>query len=77
MAGPETVQGHQAVETGANWRRLAAAVLVRAVLDALDEDSTLAAPARRWLATQGMVWAGWLGLSTERLARWLAELPAL
>lgn len=79
QTGTRTAPGpmRQAVDTSANWRRLAAAVLVRAILDALDADPALAAPARRWLATEGVVWAEWLGLSPGRLAHWLAELPAL
>lgn len=63
--------------TDANWRRLAAAVLARAALDALDDDPALAAPARRWLAAEGAAWAEWLGLPPERVTGWLVGLPAL
>ena len=48
--------------TDANWRRLAAAILARAILDAQAAAPLLAAPACRWLASQGADWAGWLDL---------------
>jgi len=63
--------------TDVNWRRLAAAMLARAVLDALGDDPALAAPARRWLAAEGAGWAEWLGMPPERVTGWLASLPVL
>jgi hypothetical protein len=62
---------------GRNWRRLAAAMLMRAVRDAQDEDPALAGPARRWLAEDGAAWAQMLDLSPERVSGWLNRLPAL
>jgi hypothetical protein len=62
---------------GRNWRRLAAAMLVRAVRDAQDEDPALAGPARRWLAKEGVAWAQMLDLSPEHMSGWLSRLPAL
>jgi len=64
--------------TEAAWRRLAAAVLLRAALDALDDDDpALAAPARRWLSGDGAQCAEELDISEERVAAWLADLVTL
>lgn len=63
--------------TDANWRRLAAAILARAALDALDDDPILAAPARRWLAAEGAPWAEQLDIPPERVMTWMGQLPAL
>jgi hypothetical protein len=59
-------------------RRLAAALLLRAVQDAQANDPALAAEARRWLAGPGAVWAELaLDISRERLALWMDQLPTL
>ena len=63
--------------TNANWQRLAFAVLARAVLDAQEKDPALVAPARRWLAAEGVAWAEWLELHPERMTGWLDGLPSL
>ncbi len=59
-------------------RRLLAALLLQAVRDAQEaNDPALAAPARRWLASEGAAWAMWLDIPPERVQRWVAGLPAL
>jgi hypothetical protein len=65
------------MDTNRNWRRLAAAILVRAALDAQGDDPALAAPARRWLSGEGAAWAGELDLDPQRVAGWVSNLPAL
>jgi hypothetical protein len=62
--------------TEANWRRLAAAMLKRAALDARS-DGEHAAEARRWLARDGMAYAEALGLPPERVESWVAGLEPL
>jgi len=57
---------------------LAAALVLRAVLDSLEDgDPDLAAPARRWLAGDGAGWAEMLDIPGERVTDWLDDLPAL
>ena len=51
------------------YRRLAAALVLRAVLDARDEGPLLAAPARRWLLDGGLHWAEQLDIPSERVVR--------
>ncbi len=59
-------------------RRLAAALLLRAMKDAQADDPELAAEARRWLIGQGVFWFELaLDIRRERLARWLDQLPTL
>ena len=59
-------------------RRLAAALLLRAVKDAQADDPELAAEARRWLSSQGVLLVELaLDIHRERLARWVDRLPAL
>jgi hypothetical protein len=62
--------------TEANWRRLAAAIVKRAVLDARSGNGA-AAEARRWLASDPR--AGCLldamDISQERVTAWVSELP--
>lgn len=59
-------------------RRLAAAILLRAVKDARSDDAALAAEARRWLIGRGTFWAELaLGISQERLMCWVEQLSAL
>ena len=59
-------------------RRLAAALLLRAVKDAQADDPELAAEARRWLSRQGVLLVELaLDIHRERLARWVDRLPAL
>jgi hypothetical protein len=57
-----------------NWRRLAAAVLLRAAQDAQGDDPTQVAPARAWLQGQGAELARALDLEPSRVRGWLAEL---
>ena len=77
MGFPRTGGVLETMGIEANWRRLAAAMLARAALDAQSEDPALAAPARRWLAGEGVAWAEWLGMPPERVGNWLADLPVL
>ena len=59
-------------------RRLAAALLLRAVKDAQSDDAVLASEARRWLAGQGTFWAELaLGIPREQLVGWVDRLSAL
>ncbi len=59
-------------------RKLVAAILLRAVRDALDcGDPDVAAPAQRWLASEGVVLAEALDIPPERVTKWLAGLPGL
>ncbi len=59
-------------------RRLAAALLLRAMKDAQADDPELAAEARRWLIGQGVFWVELaLNIRQERLARWVDQLPTL
>jgi len=60
-----------------NWRRLAAAVLVQATLDAQEGDPKLAAPARRWLAGEGVSMAEMLDIPQEQVTAWVDNLPTL
>ena len=59
------------------YRRLAAALVLRAVLDARDEGPLLAAPARRWLVDGGLHWATALDISPERVLAWADGLEPL
>ena len=59
------------------YRRLVAAILVRAARDAQTDDPDLAAPARRWLARSGAAWAEMLDIPPERVTAWVGQLPAL
>ncbi len=64
--------------TEANWRRLGAAVLLRAALDAQEDgDPDLAAPARRWLRRVGAGWVEQLDIPSTRVTAWVAGLDAL
>jgi hypothetical protein len=67
----------QAIATESNWRRLLAAILTQAVIDAQSADPALAAPARRWLASTGIEMVQWLDISPGRVATWVSDLPAL
>ncbi|MCP4542454.1 MAG: hypothetical protein GY832_35470 [Chloroflexi bacterium] len=59
-------------------RRLAAALLLRAVKDAQSDDPVLASEARRWLAGRGTFWAELaLNISRERLMCWVDRLSTL
>lgn len=58
-------------------RRLLAAVLIRAIRDALDAQGDLATEARGWLGAVGGDLMTLLDIPPERLAAWLAALPAL
>ncbi|RLC85483.1 MAG: hypothetical protein DRI79_11340 [Chloroflexi bacterium] len=59
------------------YRRLVAAILVRAARDAQTDDPDLAAPARRWLARSGAAWAEMLDIPPERVTAWVGKQPAL
>ena len=67
----------QVVATEANWRRLLAAILARAVVDAQSTDPALAAPARRWLAGAGAEIIRWLDISPHKVVTWVVDLPTL
>ena len=67
----------QAIATEANWRRFLAAILAQAVVDAQSTDPSVAAPARRWLASAGAEMVQWLDISPSRVAAWVVDLPAL
>lgn len=69
--------GTGTIVTDANYRRVAAAILARAVLDALASDPGLAAPARRWLRTAGVDLAEQLDIPPGRVMTWVGELPGL
>lgn len=59
-------------------RRLAAALLLRAVKDAQSDDPVLAVEARRWLIGRGVFWAELaLNIPQERLMYWVDRLSAL
>jgi len=58
------------------FRRLAAAVLLRAARDARDGNGH-AADARSWLADDGADLADQLGLPPERVTAWVDGLPIL
>jgi len=59
-------------------RRLAAAIVLQAVRDAIEGgDPDLAAPARRWLAGEGVDLVESLDIPPERVAAWLERQPAL
>jgi len=58
-------------------RRLLAAILLRAARDAACEDPETAAPARRWLWDAGAHWAELLDIPSERVWRWVTDLPDL
>lgn len=58
-------------------RRFLAALLLRAVRDAAGDDPALAAPARRWLAQEGLTWAEMLGLDPGKVTVWVAGLESL
>ena len=63
---------------GENWRRLAAAILLRAALDAKAADPGLAAPARRWLGDGGAVaLAEELDFDGADVTGWVERLPTL
>jgi hypothetical protein len=57
-------------------RRLLAAVLIRATRDALAAQGDLATEARGWLTMVGGDLVMLLDIPPERLAAWLATLPA-
>jgi len=61
----------------ANWRRLAAAMLLQAARDVEAEDPDLAAEARRWLAGEGVDLVEALGVPVGRVETWLQGLPGL
>ena len=63
--------------TETNWRRLLAAILARAVIDAQSDDPAMAGPARRWLAEIGTELVEWLEIPPRRVAAWVVDLPAL
>jgi hypothetical protein len=63
--------------TEINWRRLLAAILAQAVIDAQSTDPAVAAPARRWLASMGIEMVQWLGISPHKVIKWMVDLPAL
>jgi hypothetical protein len=65
------------METEVNWRRLLAAILAQAVVDAQSADPALAAPARRWLASTGTEMVQWLDISPHKVTTWVVDLPAL
>ena len=58
-------------------RRLLAAVLIRAIRDALAANSDLAAEARGWLGAVGGDLVTLLDVPPERLTAWFATLPSL
>ena len=61
-------------------RRLLAAFLLRAALNALEEDPALAHDARQWLAGEGAAIVSESGIRTgdpEQVAAWVGDLPPL
>lgn len=54
-----------------NWRRLAAATVLKAVQDAQDGDPL----ARQWLAEDGAALAEALDLPAEKVTTWVGDLP--
>ena len=67
----------QGAATEANWRRLLAAILAQAVVDAQSSDPAVAAPARRWLADTGAEMILYLDISPHQVANWVVDLPPL
>jgi hypothetical protein len=63
--------------TEANWRRLLAAILAQAAVDAQSDDPAVAGPARRWLAETGTELVEWLEISPRRVTAWVVDLPVL
>lgn len=60
-----------------SWRRLLAAILVRAVRDAQGEDPQISGEARRWLRGPGENFAAALGFPSSEVEAWLVQLPDL
>ena len=58
---PQTLEVTLAI--GANWRRLLAAILAQAAVDAQSDDPAVAGPARRWLTEAGIEMIEWLEIS--------------
>jgi len=54
-------------------QRLAAAVILQAVKEATDTDPDYSLPARRWLASDGLIWMRLLGMKTSGLRIWLQQ----
>ena len=57
-----------------HWRRLACAIVERAVRDAKSADAGRATEARAWLASEALDFLDALDIPAERVARWVAEL---
>lgn len=61
-----------------NVRRLAAAVLLQAVRDAMADNPRIAAKARCWLVGEYAAdWLAELGIPQKQVTIWLAGLPRL
>jgi hypothetical protein len=58
-------------------RKLLVAVLLAAVEDAQSEDAKLAAEARRWLASEGVLWAEMLDIPPKKITQWVNDLAPL
>ena len=60
-----------------HWRRLACAIIARAVRDAKSANAALAFEARLWLASEAGDILDALGIPPSRVARWVAGLEPL
>ncbi|MEN4040991.1 MAG: hypothetical protein ROW39_01505 [Anaerolineaceae bacterium] len=52
-------------------RRLAAAIILQAVREAMDADADGCLPARKWLAADAQLWMRLLGMNPRGLRHWL------
>ncbi|HSV85771.1 MAG TPA: hypothetical protein VLH85_04295 [Levilinea sp.] len=53
--------------------RLAAAIILQAVQEAIDADPDCSLPAREWLAADGLIWMRLLSMNPRALAWWLKK----
>jgi hypothetical protein len=58
-------------ETGC--QRLAVAVILLAVAEAVDPDPDIYYPARKWLASDGLIWVGLLGMNPQPVCAWIKQ----
>ena len=63
--------------TAYHWRRLACAIIRRAVKDAKSADASRAIEARSWLATEACDLLDYLDVDAGRVSDWVAGLPGV
>jgi hypothetical protein len=54
-------------------RRLAAAVILFTVEEAMHPDPDVSYPARKWLESDGVLWIGLLGMSPAAVHSWIKQ----